>query len=241
MRMWLAKQKAKAELLKAFRNGEIGNRYSYSSNTGLVYPKIHTVQFDRKKKTLIYVFTLPTGMDPKEVIKKDYCFKQVFGERIELKGDVKKFTLTVFTAPSPTLVRYEAERFSEQAKNAKLPIVCGIDMNGQNVVYDMLEHPHLLIAGETGSGKSTQLRSILTSLITMIDPNRLQLFLCDLKRSEFHLFRGVKHVEAVLVSPIEMLPMLIHLREETTKRGDLLDAHEVAHIDDLPDPPPYIV
>ncbi|MBK5482986.1 DNA translocase FtsK [Peribacillus sp. TH16] len=241
MKMWLAKQKAKAELLKAFRNGEIGNHYSYSSNSGLIYPKIHSVQFDNKKKTLMYVFTLPTGMDPKEVMKKEYCFKQVFGERIELKGDIKKFTLTVFTAPIPNLVRYKAERFVEQAKNAKLPIVCGVDMNGQNVVYDMVEHPHLLIAGETGSGKSTQLRSILTSLITMIDPKRLQLFLCDLKRSEFHLFRRIEHVEAVLVSPVDMLPMLIHLREETTKRGDLLDAHEVAHIDDLPDPPPYII
>ncbi|MEC2054750.1 hypothetical protein I6J18_18275 [Peribacillus psychrosaccharolyticus] len=110
-------------------------------------------------------------MDPKEIKKKEYCFKQVFGERIEVKGDAKTFILTVFTAPIPTLIRYTVERFKEQADLAKLPIVCGVDMNGLNMVYDMVDHPHLLIAGETGSGKSTQLRSILTSLITTVDPD----------------------------------------------------------------------
>ncbi|MBK5483010.1 hypothetical protein JFV29_14140 [Peribacillus sp. TH16] len=79
MKMWLAKQKAKAELLKAFRNGEIGNHYSYSSNSGLIYPKIHSVQFDNKKKTLMYVFTLPTGMDPKEVMKKNIALNRYSG------------------------------------------------------------------------------------------------------------------------------------------------------------------
>ncbi|HER2169467.1 TPA: DNA translocase FtsK, partial [Streptococcus pyogenes] len=149
--------------------------------------------------------------------------------------------LTVFTAPIPNLIRYDAERFKEQAKNAKLPIVCGVDMNGLNVVYDMVDHPHLLIAGETGSGKSTQLRSILSSLIQYKSPDRLKLFLCDLKRSEFPIFRGINHVEGVFVQPAEMVPMLNYLREETIRRGDLLDAHVLAHIDDLPDPPPYIV
>ncbi|WP_419880439.1 FtsK/SpoIIIE domain-containing protein [Peribacillus sp. B-H-3] len=123
----------------------------------------------------------------------------------------------------------------------KLPIVCGVDTNGGTVVYDKVEHPHLLIAVETGSGKSTQLRSVLTSLITTLRSERLKLYLCDLKRSEFRIFRRVEHVECVLVSPSETLPILQHLRNELTKRGDLLDTHELSHIDDLPDRPPYII
>lgn len=57
MKKWLAKQQAKASLIKAFRNGEIGNHYSYSSNSGFIYPKIHAV--DIQKTKLTYVFTIP--------------------------------------------------------------------------------------------------------------------------------------------------------------------------------------
>lgn len=241
MKKWIAKQQAKASLMKVFRNGEIGVNYSYSSNNGFVYPKILSIRFNYSEKSLSYFFSLPTGMDPKVIKKKEYCFRQVFGERIELKGDAKKFTLTVFTAHIPKIIPYNAKRFKEQAKKMKLPIVCGVDMNGQDVVYDMVENPHLLISGETGSGKSTQLRSILSSMIEYKSPDRLKMFLCDLKRSEFPIFRGVEHVEGVFVKPADMLPMLNYLREETIKRGDLLDAHAVAHIDDLPNPPHYIL
>lgn len=241
MKTWMAKQKAKTALLKAFRNGEIGNKYSYGSNSGLVYPKIHDIDIDHNKKTLTYIFTLPTGMDPKEIKKKEYCFKQVFGERIEVKGDIKRFTLTVYTATVPAIVRYNAEHYKEHIENMRLPIFCGIDMNGDLVFFDLVEYPHLLIAGETGSGKSTQLRAILTTLIQNVPPSRLELFLCDLKRSEFHIFRRVKHVKASLVAPGEILPILQYLQNELKKRGDLLDAHELSHVDDLPNPPAYIV
>lgn len=240
MKKWWAKHQAKATLLTVFKRGEIGNRYSYSSNTGMIYPKIQSVTINQKEKSLTYVFTIPTGMDPKEIAKKEYCFTQVFGEQISLKGDSKRFTLKVYLTTKIN-VSYDLDRYQVLAEKMGIPIVCGIDMNGSPVVYDMVKHPHLLIAGETGSGKSTQLRSILSSIIQLRSPNRLHLYLCDLKRSEFHVFRRVRHVQSVLVNPVDMASMLIHIRQELTKRGDLLDLHELSHIDDLPDPPPYIV
>lgn len=238
---WFAKQRAKAELMKIFRSGDIGLRYSYGSHSGLVYPKILSVTLNESKQTLRYSFSLPLGMDPKEISKKEYCFKQVFGERIEIKGDTRRFALTVFTAPVLTMVKYDADSFKKQAQKANLPIVCGEDMNGSTVVYDMVKHPHLLIAGETGSGKSTQLRSILTSLIQYKKPRELQMYLCDLKRSEFHLFRQVDHVKGVYISPVEIASILLSIQAELQNRGDLLDKNGLSHIDDLKDPPPYII
>ncbi|MEH7442760.1 FtsK/SpoIIIE domain-containing protein, partial [Bacillus sp. JJ1122] len=186
---WLAKQKAKAMLLKVFKDGDIGIHYSYGQNKGMVYPKIRSVRFDYDNRAVIYSFSLPTGLDPKEVKKKEFCFKQVFGKNIELKGEIKEFKLTVYAASLPGELTYDYEMYSEQFRGMKLPIVAGLDLNGNIIVFDLVKNPHLLIAGETGSGKSTQLRSVLSTLIQALPPDRLELYLSDLKRSEFHVFR----------------------------------------------------
>jgi S-DNA-T family DNA segregation ATPase FtsK/SpoIIIE len=93
----------------------------------------------------------------------------------------------------------------------------------------MQEHPHLLIAGETGSGKSTQIRSVLTTLIKSQSPNELRLILADMKRSEFHLFRNVAHVDAVCTTTDELTVQLSRISSELEKRGDLLDRLELTH------------
>jgi DNA segregation ATPase FtsK/SpoIIIE, S-DNA-T family len=241
LKNWMVQQKAKGILRQVFISGEIGIDYSYGQNKGTVYPKIRKVKFDQDKNTVIYYFSLPSGLDPKEIKKKEYCFRQVFGKNIELKGDDKNFKLTIFAKSLPKEVLYAYESFETHIKGMKLPIVAGMDLNGNLVVYDMLKNPHLLIAGETGSGKSTQLRSILSTLIQALPPERLQLHLCDLKRSEFWLFRNIEHVQGVYVSPREMLPVFQLLQGEMKRRGDMLDEHEVSHIDDLKIKLPYIV
>jgi DNA segregation ATPase FtsK/SpoIIIE, S-DNA-T family len=241
LKEWYRKQQAKSFLMKVFKDGEIGISYSYGQNKGMVYPKIHSVKPNKKNKNVVYTFSIPTGLDPKEVKKKEYCFKQVFGDNIELKGDVKLFTLTIYLSVLPDVLHYSYKEYAKGLIDLSLPIIAGIDINRNIITYDMVKYPHLLIAGETGSGKSTQLRSILTTLIQTLDPNRLQLFLCDLKRSEFHIFRYIEHVQGLFVSPNEIMPMLTYLKKVMEERGDSLDHHEVAHVDDLPNKPPYIV
>ena len=238
---WLDQKRAKGILQTVFKNGDIGISYAYGQTKGKIYPKIHSAAFNRDEKCIVYVFTLPVGLDPKEMKKKWYCFQQVFGKHIELEGDIKRFILRVYVTSLPKELTYSYEKFKEHLSESKLPILVGMDTNGNLIVYDMAKYPHLLIAGETGSGKSTQLRSILTTLIKTVSPDRLELYLCDLKRSEFHLFRHIQHVRGTYVTANEMLPMLKYLQKEMQRRGDLLDQFEVSHIDDLASPPPYII
>jgi DNA segregation ATPase FtsK/SpoIIIE, S-DNA-T family len=238
---WLAKQKAKSALVKVFRDGDIGIAYSYGQNKGTVYPKIRSVKFDYDQKAVIYAFSIPTGLDPKDVKKKEYCFKQVFGKNIELKGEIKEFKLTVYAAVLPAVLHYDYESYRNHFRKMSIPIVAGVNFHQGLEVFDLVKNPHLLIAGETGSGKSTQLRSILASVIQALPPERLELYLCDLKRSEFHVFRDVEHVRGLFHSAREMLPMLQYLQQEMQHRGDLLDQKGVAHIDSLSEPPPYII
>lgn len=65
------------------------------------------------------------------------------------------------------------------------------------------------------------------------------MYLADLKRSEFYLFRNLENTN-VSTTEEELLPKLHEIRKEMNKRGELLDKHEVSHIDDLPNKLPYI-
>lgn len=236
MNIW-SELMARKQLVKAFKYS--GLYITIGSDERKVFPRIHSVK--KNESMTQYVFTLPNGLDPHILKKNFFAFHQVFGKNIELKGEYKTFEFNVFKASLPHELIYNYATYSEHFEGLKLPIVAGVDLNGKLVVYDMVMNPHLLIAGETGSGKSTQLRSVLSTLIKALSPDQLELYLCDLKRSEFHLFRQIEHVRGLFVSPREMVPMLQYLQKEMQRRGDLLDAAEVSHIDDLEQTPPYII
>lgn len=225
------KQKAKAKLIQAFRSGELYLTFSKGSTTRYIMPKIHDVDIDQEKKRLRYVFSIPLGLDPKEVFKKEWLFKQQFGKNIHLENDNKVFTLSIFVQ-SLKQFNYSYEALLPLLEGKKLPIVAGKNVNGEMIVYDMLKAPHLLIAGETDSGKSTEVRAILTTLIKYCDPSTLRLYLGDMKRSEFHLFRNIKHVEGVYTKAFELESALFDIKKDLEDRGDILDQYGLVHIDD---------
>ena len=226
MNFWEQLQ-ARKKLIKTFKKSGLflGNEDRY------ILPRILNISSEK------ITFILPTGLDPKNVRKNFYVFQQVYGSDIEIEGDIKTFTLHLKQIPKTVHYDYE----SLQLEKYRLPILAGVDRNGKTIIYDMVSYPHLLIAGETGSGKSTQLRAILTTLIQALYPEQLQLYLCDMKRSEFHIFRHVRHVHGPFITVRELYTVLLSLRMEMQRRGDQLDRYEVAHIDDLPSKLPYIV
>lgn len=234
MNIW-EKLKARKKLIGAFKLAGV----HLSTEDRYIFPKIRKVTTNDHSTKI--TFSFPAGLDPSLLKKNFFIFQQTFGKNILIEGEIKTFQLTIFKNAIPSILKYDYGGYSSQFEGVKLPIVAGADINGNLVVYDMVKNPHLLIAGETGSGKSTQLRSILTTLIKAIQPKQLELYLCDLKRSEFHLFRHIEHVRGLYHSAKDMLPMLYYLQKEMQDRGDLLDRHEVSHIDDLKEPPPYIV
>lgn len=238
---WLKKQYTKQKLVRCFHAAKLYQTYKRGDKTLYIYPKIHSVQF--KDNQTIYTFTLQNGMNPSEITKKEYVFQQVFGKQIEIDGDVKKFTLIVYHNSFKSEVLYNYQAFYDTIKQIKLPIIAGKDKNGQWRTFDLIKHPHILIAGETGSGKSTQLRSILTTLIQFKKPHELELYLADCKKSEFHIFRQVEHVKCVLSNSRDIRKMLQHIKQELDERSNLTDKFGVAHIDDLPQEhkKPYII
>ncbi|MGG3694311.1 FtsK/SpoIIIE domain-containing protein [Heyndrickxia ginsengihumi] len=236
MSVWASMQ-TRRKLFKAFKAGEIYRKI----DDHFLYPKIRNVSTNDNSTTI--TFTLPTGLDPKLIEKRHYVFEQIFGKYIEIDGEIKRFTLTVYKMSMVEELTYKADAILKEVKGKRLGIVCGMDRNGRYVSLDLLTMPHVLVAGETGSGKSTQLRSILTTLILSKKPSELQLYLADCKKSEFHLFRKVEHVKCVLSKPSEIARMLRHIKKELDERSDLTETFEVGHVDDLPSEHkrPYIV
>jgi hypothetical protein len=94
--VWIKKQQAKAILMKVFKSGNIGAAFSYGKTNGLIYPKIRNVYLNYKKNTVLYTFSLPFGMEPKQIRKMKYCFQQVFGDNIEIEGEYREFKLIVY-------------------------------------------------------------------------------------------------------------------------------------------------
>ncbi|MBK5500919.1 FtsK/SpoIIIE domain-containing protein [Peribacillus sp. TH14] len=235
IREFLYKSKAKGELIKAFRSAGLFKQYKSKGGTErTIFPQVHDIHLDKENKSLRYTFTLLNGMDPKEVRKKEFVFRQHFGRSIALDGDLKKYVLTVYATSMPDELTYKAENVLEVVSPYALGIIAGMDRNGRYVAFDMLKQPHILIAGQTGSGKSTQLRQILTTLILNKKPSELQLFLGDCKKSEFHIFRKVEHVQCVLSSAKDIGKMLRGIKKELDERSDLTELFEVSHVDDLP-------
>ena len=231
IRKALYKAKARRELIQAFRSAGL---FFKDAKDRLLFPIIHDVHFNEDDHSLRYVFTLRNGMDPKEVAKKEYVFRQHFGRNLELRGDLKRYVLTIYSEAMTEELAYVSQEISEAVRKHGLGIICGKDRLGRYASFDLRKQPHILIAGETGSGKSTQLRSILTTLILTKRPDELHLYLGDCKKSEFHIFRNVEHVQCVLSSAKDIAKMLRHIKKELDERSNLTEIFEVSHIDDLP-------
>ncbi|MCM3786901.1 FtsK/SpoIIIE domain-containing protein [Domibacillus indicus] len=188
-----------------------------------------------------YVFTIPNGMNPKLLHDKLFAFHQVLGENMTLEGTAKKFVLTVYRKKMPREVKYRPADWTEATEGMTLPIIVGVNQQGGKVAFDCAELPHVSIAGETGSGKSSLLRSILTNLILSRTPDQVELVLCDLKRSEFGLFKNLPHVRGVHIKISDVEQALMQVKIEMDRRGDLLDDAEMPHIKDLPQKLNYII
>ncbi|PFW04162.1 cell division protein FtsK [Bacillus thuringiensis] len=230
---WLHKQNLKNQLIEVF--GKAGLYVDHQTRGGKVpiYPKIHAIS--STKDNVRYIFTIPNGLDPKTIEKKWFCFQQILGRNVAIEGDIKKFVLNVFHSDAGIQTyNYSYKKWNPLLKQHRLPVVVGRDQFGNMIVYDMVEAntPHLLIAGETGSGKSSMVRVVLSTLIQYMSPDKLHLYLGDLKNSEFHFLRRVKHVKEVCMEEIEMKIMLKKVWKEIRERRKLMEEYEVDHIDE---------
>ena len=85
---------------------------------------------------------------------------------------------------------------SEPMQNAKsiLTVALGKDIAGTPIVCDLAKMPHMLIAGQTGSGKSVCINAIINSLLYQASPDEVKMILVDPKVVELQCYNGIPHL-----------------------------------------------
>lgn len=122
---------------------------------------------------------------------------------------------------------------AKQWKNAAEPLsfAIGKDIAGDAVVGELNKMPHLLIAGQTGSGKSVMINALLTSLLYRNSPSDMRLILVDPKQVEMAPYEDIPHLLApIITEPEKTISALKWAVNEMERRYDLLAEQKIRDI-----------
>jgi len=118
------------------------------------------------------------------------------------------------------------------SNRSRLTVSLGLDVSGKVVISDIAKMPHILIAGQTGSGKSVCINAFLASILFRASPSEVKLIMVDPKRVELTHYNGIPHLlSPVIVEPEKVISALRWIMAEMERRYKLFSEAGARNID----------
>jgi len=168
--------------------------------------------------------SLPPGVVPGD-FKPDALAHALAVRRVEVESSEPSYV---------RLVMYTSDPFEHVEVDTAVPYTLGVYHDGSPMVWDPVTSPHMVVVGQTRSGKSVYLRSVLLSL-----PRDWEIYIADYKRVEFGNYPVAGMVKAVATSMEDIADMVDGYVSDMHHRLALMAAGDVQHIDDLPGHHPH--
>jgi S-DNA-T family DNA segregation ATPase FtsK/SpoIIIE len=148
------------------------------------------------------------------------------GGAIRIEAPIPGRSLVGIELPnrSPEFVPLRKMMTADAMRNApgKLAVALGLDVAGEPIISNLDRMPHVLIAGQTGSGKSVCINVFLASLLFRASPSEVKMILVDPKRVELTHYNDIPHLlSPVIVEPEKVISALRWVISEMDRRYKL--------------------
>ncbi|MGB7569130.1 MAG: DNA translocase FtsK [Chitinivibrionales bacterium] len=162
-----------------------------------------------------YEIELAPGVKVSKVVSlQDDISMAVGGQKIRIEAPIPGKAAIGIELPNPEkqIVYFKHILMSDSFRKSKarLPMIIGQNISGLPYVTDITKMPHLLIAGQTGSGKSVCINSIICSLLMTKTPEEMRLILVDPKKVELAIYEGIPHLMSPVVTESKEAVKALH-------------------------------
>lgn len=183
-----------------------------------------------------YFFTISDGTSLNKVLKKADDFALSLGVNKVIVQRIKGEIAIFIPNENRKIVDYKEVLHwylhDEKVRKMELPIPLGVDYRGNKSALDLVDMPHILITGSTGSGKSVFEASTLCSLAYSNSSDKLNFYLVDTKMVDLPLFADLPHVKQVADTLEKFHNMMSEVMQETRRRLSLLQGASCRKIQD---------